>query len=158
MDKQKVQSGQSSEGPAGTPVCSSGVGQRGEEPRGETMWLPPALLLLSLPGEWGWGLGDLVLQGQGRGQRASVPGTTRGVTGKGQVALLIQSAKARWGPTLCQVCIRPRGHEREREMGLVVTKRTSDGSGGDTYRPTTTAGTEVTTRHRGTCTQKTEHV
>lgn len=44
-----------------------GLGFAGDTRQGyRTMWLPPALLLLCLPGEWGWDLGSLLLQGAGQ--------------------------------------------------------------------------------------------
>lgn len=46
------------------------------------MWLPPALLLLSLLGECSWGLGNLELQGQDGVQTAAVLGTTGGGGGR----------------------------------------------------------------------------
>lgn len=44
-----------------------GLGIAGDTSQGyRTMWLPPALLLLCLPGERGWGLGSLLLQEAGQ--------------------------------------------------------------------------------------------
>lgn len=77
------------------------------------MWLPPALLLLSLPGECGWGLGDSEPQGQDgvREQLSRVPqagkregGVTSGHRRGGFVSSLSKSAP---GSASCQACIHP---------------------------------------------------
>ena len=47
-----------------TPRLQLGPGSSGATCQGDrTMWLPSALLLLCLPGEWGWGLWELGIAG-----------------------------------------------------------------------------------------------
>lgn len=85
------------------------------------MWLPPALLLLSLPGECSWGLGNLELQGQEGAPRAAVPGTRGGgggvMSGKtrgGFVSALSKSALGScFEPGMCQT-LRTRREKRHR--------------------------------------------